>query len=154
MATEHTFDAVAFREQFPAFSSATKYPDALLSRYFTSATCFIWPIDWKYLHGNCLQLALNLMTAHLAQIGANINQGNTSTGILTSASIDKVSVGLQAPATKNGWQAWLATTPWGMELWALISAKRPRVLVAGGSPERAAFRGVGGVFGGGRRWLR
>lgn len=155
MSGEHVFAPVAFRAQFPAFASTTKYPDEQLSGYFTMASVFIYPIDWCALSGDTMQLALNLLTAHLAQINAATLRGNTATGIVTGASIDKVSVSLQAPATTSAWQAWLATTPYGMQLWALFSARKGCLRgVVGGNAEREAFRRVGGGFGGPSRWLR
>jgi hypothetical protein len=148
---EHTFDVAAFRAQFPAFTSPTKYPDLQLAGYFTMAGCYVYPCDWSMLSGDCLQLALNLMTAHLAFTNAKVIAGNTATGIVTGASIDKVSVSLTAPTTRNAWQAWLATSPYGMQLWALIATKA-KPFAIGGLPERQGFRRVGGGFGGPRRW--
>jgi hypothetical protein len=149
--TDHTFDAAAFRAQFPAFTNDVKYPDTQLEGYFTMAGCYIHPCDWFMLHGACLQLALNLMVAHLAYTNAQVLAGNGATGVVTGASIDKVSVSLQAPPTKNAWQAWLATTPYGMQLWALIKTKALPFAV-GGLPERQGFRRINGGFGGPRRF--
>lgn len=148
---EHTFDVAAFRAQFPAFTSTTKYPDLQLAGYFTMAGCYVYPCDWSLFSGDCLQLALNLMTAHLAHTNAQVIAGNTTTGAVTGASIDKVSVSLAGPPTTNGWQAWLATTPYGLQLWALIRSKA-RAFAVGGLPERQGFRRVGGGFGPARRW--
>lgn len=153
MTDKHTFDAVAFRKQFPYFASETKYPDEQLSGYFSTATVHIYPHDWMLACGDTLQRMLDLMTAHLAYRYNQLLQGNSTVGILSGASIDKVSVSMQVPATVRAWQAWLASSPFGMELWALISAIRPRAIPVGGLPERQGFRRVGGGFGGGR-WLR
>jgi hypothetical protein len=148
---EHTLDVAAFRAQFPTFTSDVKYPDAQLLAYFEMAGCYVYPCDWSMLSGNCLQLALELMTAHLAFTNAQVLAGNTAAGTVTGASIDKVSVQLSAPPTTNGWQAWLSTTPFGMQLWALIRTKA-KPFVVGGLPERQGFRRVGGGFGPARRW--
>jgi hypothetical protein len=154
MTDKHTFDAVAFRLQFPYFASDTKYPDEQLSGYFTVATVHIYPYDWGVACGDTLQRMLDLMTAHLAFRYNQLLQGNTSVGALTGATIDKVTVSMQVPAALKGWQAWLLLSPFGMELWGLISAIRPRALAVGGLPERQGFRRVGGGFGGPGRWLR
>lgn len=154
MTDKHTFDPVAFRSQFPYFASETKYPDEQLSGYFTMATIHIFPYDWMLACGDTLQRMLNLMTAHLAFRYNQLMAGNTTVGVLTGATIDKVNVSMQVPATVKAWQAWLASSPFGMELWALISAIRPRALAIGGLPERQGFRRVGGGFGGSVRWLR
>lgn len=146
MAT-HTFDAAAFRTMFPMFASTTIYPDATLSMWWTMATCAMSPDDNCVIRADCLQTALYLMTAH---IGMTLTQiacgGNTATGVLTSATIDKVSVSYQPPPFKTGWQAWLARTPFGQQLWALLSAKAVGGFYIGGRPELSAFRKVGGVF--------
>lgn len=146
MAT-HTFDVAAFRLQFPQFADATKYPDALLSGYFQMATCYISPDDYACgLHGDCLQLALNLMTAHLAALGALDSTGQGTVGIITSSTIDKVSVTQQVPTTKSAWQFFLSKTPYGIQLWALLGVKSAGGWMVGGSIERRGFRKAGGVF--------
>lgn len=143
--TEHTFDSVAFRAQFPVFTSATKYPDEQLSGYFTMATAYIFPSDWGGICGAQLQLALNLMTAHLTWSNQLLLAGNTSAAPVTSASIDKVSVSLQAPESKSAWAYWLNTTPYGKQLLALLRILSRGGGIVGGSPEGLAFRGVYGV---------
>lgn len=148
---EHVLDVAAFRARFPAFASSVKFPNQQLLDYFTMAGCHIFPCDWLMLSGDCLQLALELMTAHLSFINAQTIAGNVATGVVTGAGVDKVNVSLQAPPTKNGWQAWLATTPYGMQLWALIKSKATPFAV-GGLPERQGFRRVGGGFGAAKRW--
>lgn len=151
---EHTFDSVAFRKQFPVFASTDKYPDEQLSGYFTMATAYIYNYDWCGITPAQLQLALDLMTAHLTWTNQLLLKGNTATGIATGAGIDKINVSLQAPPITNGWQHWLATTPYGLQLWALLRAVSRGGFVVGGLPERDAFRNVYGVRGGGRRWPR
>ena len=61
--------------------------------------------------------------------------------------IDKVTVTNMPPPVKNGWQFWLATTPYGMQLWALLKRMAGAGLYIGGLPERRAFRKVFGTFG-------
>jgi hypothetical protein len=142
---EHIFDSVAFRAQFPAFTSTTKYPDEQLSGYFTMATLYIFPKDWGGVCGERLQLCLNLMTAHLAWLNQLIVAGNTSAAPVAGASIDKVSVSLVAPESKSAWTYWLNTTPYGKQLLALLRLLSRGGGIVGGSPEGLAFRGVFGV---------
>jgi hypothetical protein len=78
--------------------------------------------------------------------GSGGSGGGGVTGVVTGATIDKVSVQLAAPTTKSGWQYWLASTPYGMQLWAFLSIKSAGGLYIGGRPERRAFRKVGGNF--------
>jgi hypothetical protein len=142
---EHTFNSVAFRAQFPAFTSTTKYPDGQLSGYFTMATAYIFPSDWGGMSGAQLQLALDLMTAHLAWSNQLILAGNTSAAPVSSASIDKVSVSLVAPESKSAWAFWLNSTPYGKQLLALLRILSQGGGIVGGAPEGAAFRGAFGV---------
>lgn len=152
---EHTFDSVAFREQFPAFTSITKYPDGQLSGYFTMATAYIYPRDWAGIHGAQLQLALNLMTAHLTFMNQLVVAGNTSAGPLAGATIDKVAVTLVAPPVgTSAWKYWLNISSYGKELLALLRILSRGGGIVGGAPERAAFRGPYGVHVGGRMRLR
>ena len=142
---EHTFNSVAFREQFPAFTSITKYPDGQLSGYFTMATAYIFPSDWGGMSGAQLQLALDLMTAHLTWLNQLIVAGNTSAAPVAGATIDKVSVSLVAPESKSAWAYWLNTTPYGKQLLALLRILSRGGGIVGGAPEGLGFRGVFGV---------
>lgn len=143
--TDHIFDAVAFRAQFPTFTSPTKYPDEQLSGYFTMATAYIYPQDWFGICGPQLQLGLNLMTAHLAYLNQLMLTGNTSGGLVTGATIDKVTVSLQQPAAKNAWADWMNLSPFGRQLLALFRLLSRGGGIVGGAPEGAAFRGVYGI---------
>lgn len=144
--TAHTFDAVAFRSMFPAFASDTKYPDGALSGYFTLATNNISAYDNTALAGDTLQLALNLMTAHIGALFSGIADGTGSLGVQTSASIDKVSVSYQPPPYTSSWQFWLGKTPYGQQLLFLLQSMAAGGFYIGGLPEDEAFRKVGGVF--------
>ena len=149
---EHTFDEEAFRAQFPAFASTTQYPSEVLLGYWSSAVCALGSYDTRGLSGDCRQRALYLMTAHLAHMAFLISIGQTSVGVVTGATIDKVTVSMQAPAASSGWQSWLYLSPYGMQLWAMLSAKAVGGFYVGGLPERDAFRSVYGIRGGGRIW--
>lgn len=145
---EHTFDVASFRLLYPAFASVTDFPDAYLTAQFGQARAYITPYDNAWTSGDLLQTALNLMTAHLTQINVILAaNGKTPTlGVLQSATIDKVTVSNAPPPVKNGWQYWLATTPYGQQLWALLKSAANIGPYVGGLPERAAFRKVGGYF--------
>lgn len=145
---EHVFDVTTFRLLYPAFADVTKFPDAYLSAQWTAATVFLRKYDGCLLSGETLQLALNLMTAHLTQINVMLANAGVSptSGVLVSATIDKVTVTNMPPPATNGWKYWLATTPYGLQLWALLHKASAGGLYVGGLPERAAFRKVGGLF--------
>lgn len=156
-----TFDPVSFRLLFPAFADESVWPDAQLAAYWQISRDYIGvPDSPAYaLNGATLQFALNCMTAHLAtmlaaeatdgtgdpaQGGAALSGGGG--GILTSASIGAVSVSSLPPPVKGMWDWWLAQTPYGQQLLALLDLLAVGGFYIGGLPERKAFRKVGGVF--------
>jgi len=143
----HTFDVTEFREQFPQFANPVEFPDALLQGYWDAAICYINPHDYGYLTGDCLQRALNLMTAHLAALAVLIADGQNP-GFAESATIDKVSVTLQPPPVKNQFTWWLSTTPYGAQLLALLGVKGVGGFYIGGLPEQSAILKVGGFYSG------
>lgn len=143
---QHTFDVTAFRAMFPAFADPLKYPDATLQMWWTMAIQYISDMDNCVIEGDTLQLALNLMTAHLAQSFTMLANGQTNPGIITGATEGSVSVSMTPPPAKNMWQYWLATTPYGQQLQALLSALVVGGFTIGGLPETAALRRVFGVF--------
>ena len=140
-----TFDVDLFREQFPAFADPLIYPDVMLQMYWDMAICYISDEDYGWLKGACRLLALNLMTAHLIASANLIIAGQTSQ-LIAGATIDKISVSLTPPPLRNQWQWWLSTTPYGLQLWALLQANIVGGFYVGGLPELAGFRRVGGGF--------
>lgn len=146
MAT-HTFDVAAFRTQFPAFADEEKYPDEVLSGYFQMAGCFVSPNDNCMFNGDCLQGALNLMVAHLASVyTVDATGALPGIGIITSATIDKVSVTSQVPTTQSAYSAFLLRSPYGLQLVAMLKAHSAGGWMVGGSYERQGFRKAGGIF--------
>jgi hypothetical protein len=146
-----------FRAMFPAFADEAVWPEATLQVYWDMGGEFITTTDspCNGLNGASLQLARDLMCAHLATImsvpasgggSGSIESGGTSGGILTNASIGAVSVGMMAPPVKGMWDYWFAQTPYGQQILALLAIKGVGGLYVGGLPERKGFRKVGGVF--------
>lgn len=140
-----SFVAATFRAQFPEFSNSTTYPDATLSGYWVMGESFITNADGYMLKGQTLQMALDLMAAHLAKSFTMINQGQT-TAIVSGSSEGSVSVSLTPPPVKNAWQWWLSTTPYGAQLRALLQVVTAGGFYVGGSLERASFRKAAGVW--------
>ena len=140
-----TYNDTLFRQQFPAFANTTTYPQAQLQMYWNNATCYISACNYGLLNNCCRQDALNLLTAHLAASFTIINGGQI-TGIINKAQIDKINVSLTPPPVENGWQYWLATTPYGIQLWALLQAKAVGGFYVGGFPETNSFRRNFGAF--------
>jgi hypothetical protein len=143
--TTIVFDVAAFRLAYPQFADDTKFPDAVLQGYWDTATCFICPEDYGYLHGKCRERAINLMTAHLAALSVIIASGETP-GMVQGATIDKVSVTLTPPPVKTQLAWWLNLTPYGMQLWALLEMSAVGGMFIGGSQNYAAFRKPNGRF--------
>jgi len=139
------FDITKFRTLFPEFADTTLFPGDLLQMYYDMGTCYVSDEDYGCLSGSCRVLALNFMTAHILKIGTGVTEGDDP-GIVTSATVDKVSVSIQPPPQKDQYQWWLNQTPYGQQLLALLKAKSVGGLYVGGRPERAAFRKVGGYF--------
>lgn len=146
MAAILTFDVVQFRIDYPEFTDPP-YSDADLQRCWNTATCYISNQNCGTLSGECRQLALNLMTAHLCTIAnlAASGAGQVS-GLVQSATIDKISVSQTPPPLKSQWQWWLSTTIYGQQLFALLQARSVGGFYAPGLPETSAFRRVGGIF--------
>ena len=143
MSTPHTFDLESFKTSFPAL--ATVAP-ASLGAYFTDATVFLGVYDGCLLSGDVLQRCLNLLTAHLAQTSNLLLSGQSQVAPIASATQGSVSLSMVPPPATSGWQYWLASTPYGQQLWALLSMRGAGGFLIGGSLERKAFRKAGGVF--------
>ena len=135
-------DPAAFRRLFPEFESLN---GEAISVYWDMATGYMSADNSTTLTGASLQLAMNLLTAHVAKLFDGLAQGQTS-GVVTGATEGSVSVSLAPPPTKSGWQHWLSTTPYGLQLWSLLQVKSAGGFYIGGSCERGAFRKAGGVF--------
>jgi hypothetical protein len=135
----YQYNDTNFRAQFPAFANQAIYPTATLYQYWCAAGSFIENDQYSWLRGCALPLALNLMTAHLAQLATNIANGNTTPGVETQASIDKISVTQMTPPLTNAWQWYLGQTQYGAQLLALLQAKAVGGFYAPGGWGRAGF---------------
>jgi hypothetical protein len=152
------FDPSAFRLMYPEFADKTKYPDAMLEMYWDLATVFVSTegCPCGSVSGKQRQAILNMLTAHLLALSTQA-QGDGSTpggsggsasagGYETSSHIGEISVSRMAPPATDGWQFWLAQTPYGQQLWALLGLLAVGGFAIGGLPERTGFRKIGGVF--------
>lgn len=146
--TIFVFDVTAFRLEFPAFANTTTFPDDTLQAYWDSATCYVSDVDYGWLSGDCRFHALNLMTAHLTALSVLIAAGQVP-GMMQTATIDKISVGLTPPPVKSQWQWWLSLTPYGQQLFALLQVRSVGGFISGGFPETGAFNRR---YGFGRWW--
>ena len=146
MATHNVLDIPAFRIAYPAFADVVKFPDVMLNAMYQNAGNYISQNDSASgLNGAMLDYALQLMTAHLLQSSVLIASGQTSV-IITSSSVGSVSVSTMPPPVKSAFGFWLATTAYGQQLRAMLTVQSVGGWSVGGSPERSAFRKVGGIF--------
>ena len=127
-----------FRARFAAFNYAVTYPEPTLQSYWNLAGDFI-NTRCSALSKNQLTSAMNLMTAHLTQLNTLAASGQ-SAGVMTSASIDKVSVTVQPPPEVNQWQWWCNQTPYGQQLLALLQVASVGGFYFGGFPTATDLR--------------
>lgn len=140
-----TLNIADFRAAFPAFEDTAVFNDARLNAFFSAAGSYVSTDEYGSLTVPQRTRAVYLMMAHLLDISQQAAAGD-SPQMVQSSSIDKVSVTVVTPPAKSQWQWWLSLTPYGLELWALLSAQAAGGLYIGGLPERSAFRKVGGIF--------
>ena len=145
--TTPTYDDAAFRDQFPQFENTTIYPPAQLEGWWNMGNAYInvdntYPWNFK---SKQLQLATDLMCAHLAASFTLINKGIPSV-VIQGSSEGTVNISMTPPPVKSAFGYWLATTPYGAMLRALLKTVANVGLYIGGSQENAGFRKAGGVF--------
>lgn len=139
-------NATEFRTMFPAFNQVEDDAIELWKEVADEHLKASW-----LLNGKKYEIAIKLMTAHLlhcnyGERGDSETFSNNGVGVVASASEGSVSVSFATPPTKNAWQHWLASSPYGLQLWALLKQLSASGFYVGGLPERRAVRKVGGVF--------
>lgn len=140
----YQFDVTQFRTLYPAFANVGAFPTATLQQFWYNALSYIEPYPTPNLYGYRRLQAINLMTAHLVALSVLIAAGQTP-GIVSGATIDKISVTLDPPPKPNQFQWWLNTTPYGQQLLAILQVNSTSGFYVGGSPQIGAFRGASGV---------
>ena len=140
-----TLTVAAFRGLFPAYANVTTYPDADVEMNLETAQMYISGEDYGRLAGTSRERAIYLMTAHLFFLSDLIASGQTP-GMVSSSSIDKISVTLTPPPIKNQLHWWLGLSAYGQQLLALLMARSVGGFTVGGSAERSNFRKFDGSF--------
>lgn len=141
-----TFDYASFIAQIPAYSNPIKYTEAALQQFWNNATGYISTVaNYGSLRCQKRQYAINLMTAHLVYLSDLLASGETPY-VLTNATIDKITVGVQPPPIKDQFQWWLQTSPYGQAVYALLYANSVGGFYMGGGGALAAFGYQGGNF--------
>lgn len=113
-----------FRTQFPAFASATAYPDASIQFWITAAYLLHDPARY----GEILDFAVSLYVAHNLAIdgpvtGAASGSGGTPGGVvgpISSASVDKVSYSRDSRAASLPDAGDFNLTTWGLRWYRLM----------------------------------
>ena len=114
-------DIIKFRQNYPEFSSESEYPDSMLESKYLISSCYISNSSNFFIADDCLEVALQLMLAHVVSLSVRVTQG-AATGQVISASEDGVSVSFTAPSNSSQFSWWLNTTPYGQQLLALLEA--------------------------------
>ena len=141
-----SFDAARFRAAFPAFSDEAVYPDALLQATWTTGTCIVSDKnEMCVLNEKRRTAVLDAMIAHLLFINDLVATGG-NVGHVNSATVDKVSISVEAPKANNQFQLWLNSTPYGQQIRAILHVAVVGGFRVGGLQERRGFRKVGGSF--------
>ncbi len=139
------FDVDVFRAQFPGLFPDPPNTDAFIELFWDAATCYVSNDTAGALSVACRTQVLNLVTAHLITIMESAQAGNQP-GFVVTASIDKISVTVQAPPSKSEFQFFLNQTPFGIQAYAMLYAAGVGGSYVGGFNELGSFRRAGGVF--------
>lgn len=131
------FPLVSFRAIYKVF---TAVPDDEIFIIAQEALNYFSPC-----RGVCTNSEWMLVVAHMLDLNSRIADGESPTGVVTSVTIDKVSVSYTAPPAGSDWSHWFKMSTYGQQFLALIKrCSVPRY--HGGGGERAAFRGAFGRF--------
>ncbi len=147
MASHSVLNLATFRATFLAFSNTVVFSDMMINAYYAQACEYVDSNDTlDGLNGTTLDFALQLVTCHLLQIAYNISNGLSINQPIVSANEGSVTVTFVPPPAKTAWEYWLSSTPYGQQVWALLSVQAVGGWSVGGLPETSAFRKVGGLF--------
>jgi len=125
---------------FALYANPVTYPEALGAAYWASAIFYISDIgNFGAIQGAQRQAAIDLMCAHLIFLSALAQSGQVP-GLMQTATIDKVSIGLTPPPLPNQFQWWMGLSPYGQMLLAMLQTNSVGGFYVGGSPIRAGFR--------------
>ena len=145
-----TFNYDGFIAQIPVYSDPVKYPQSILQNYWNIAINYMTNVgNYGSLQGVMRQQALNYLVAHLVFLSGIIASNPTNSevpGLMQTATIDKVSVGLTPPPLPNQFQWWCNLTPYGQMLLAMLQVNSVGGFYIGGNAPLAAFGYQGGRF--------
>lgn len=140
-----------FRELIPFYKDTSKYSDEDIQAFINIAGCYISTYNENcILKCKCRTVAIANMVAHLYTLYLKAKNGGgqlAAAGLVTSATIDKISVQTAVPTNANLYEWWLTQTPYGAAYYALLYSKGPVGFYVGGIGERVfnvQTRGLGG----------
>lgn len=125
-----------FYKEYPEFNTDA-YID-ISSQAFRRAKCRLGIKNNCFLHDCKRKDAIYLLTAHLSVLSykAQSGQNGAAGGQVASASVGEVSVSYVQIPGLDSWSYWLSSTPYGLELLALLDGLSAMGLYFGGSLER------------------
>ena len=152
-----TFDYAGYiaNPQFSMYSNPTNYPESLLQSYWNVALNYASPIAiFGDIQGDKRQYLIQLLMSHIIYLTNLANTGNgagTGSGgsagtvpyLMSSATIDKVTVSVVAPPIPNQFQWWLGLSVFGQQALAMLQINTVGGHYIGGCNVRAGF-GFGG----------
>lgn len=148
-------DVDRFLGWFYEFNDANLWPRKLIEVCYKRARMYV--TQWAQcdqLDGDDREYARGLLVAHLCVL-TKANQKQTSSddggastgvsglggaGIITSASVGGVNVGMQLPNTGDAYEFWLYQTKYGLELLAFLQSHVPVGIYSEGDDLRSCLR--------------
>lgn len=124
-----------FRSLFKQFENKTVYSDSFLKIMLDVAKLYISDKKNCFVKQTVQKQMIYLMAAHLTVCNSKATTGDSDGGLITSASIDKVSVSKQIPTLKSMLDAWLWQSAYGQQLSALLQIQATVGIYVGGTKE-------------------
>lgn len=118
-----------FISQFPEFEETQN-----IELYINRALLYISP--YSAFCSERKQYVVFLLAAHLMALQNDLNNGETTGGLQTGASIDKVSVTVAPPPFSDGFEYWLNQTTYGQQLLAFFNVMASVPNYVGGTFQR------------------
>jgi ligand-binding sensor domain-containing protein len=137
------FSDADMRAVLPAYNNPVAYPTTTLNMWFNNALGFMTDEESGLVDASDQGMMIYLMAGHLMSLSAMIcDNDGAPVGLVSAATVDKVSVTMQLPPNPSQFQWWLSTTPYGAQLYAMLGVATVGGYWIGGSPQRWAYRGL------------
>lgn len=152
--TDEPYPEELFANWFPELVGSGKFTIIEMVGAYKKACFYVFSQNNDYLDGMERMYARCLMTGHLLilskQIAQELNKPggvpgmggsvNISNGMVQSASVGGVNVGMQLPQSQSAWEYWLNQTKYGQQYLAYMSSKTPVGIYFGGDDLRSCLR--------------